>query len=306
MVNLHRLAGGPDCGLADSIEVLADGDPLPAIGLPEPLAGFVPMGGFDPAVPPPDAPGTGTSAQLWGSRTGLPDNVGQFVSPWFALPAGTAVSVSVAGRTDGPNALTLEFGRADGATVNSLGAVAPADPPPIDDGLPTAAWRSIGVDAARVPPGTDRVRVNATDGGTSQDDWLAVTGPRTTNTMPLNDFLAGRSPTLVSWPLGFLFPCVEDIAPVAHGVAQMPRVILVDPYSWFTKTNDESLGGTFAAALPYGRFHEVRSRVVGHPELRWGTVLVSAEPAGGGVDDRHSVRETPWGLGALPRATSTY
>ncbi len=306
MVNAHRLASGPYCGLADSIEVLADGDPLPAIGPPGPLSGFVAMGGFDPAAPPLDAPGAGTSAQIWGSRTGVRDNVGQLVSPWFVLPADTAVSVSVSGRTDGPNALTLEFGRADGTAVTGIGAVAPADPPQPDDNAPHPAWRTIGVDAAQIPLGADRVRIRATDGGTTRDDWLAVTGPRTTNTVPLSDFLAGRSPTLVGWPLGFVFPCVHDIASVAGGVTQMPRVILAAPGPWFTETSDQYLGGTFAAVVPYGRFHEVRSRVVGHPELRWGAVLVSPEPAGGGLDESHTVRETPWGFGALPRATSTY
>ena len=304
MVNLHRLTGGPPCGLADSIEVLPDGAVLPLAPTPRPnptssregqLSGFTALGGFDPASPPPDPPGTGMSAQLWGSRiggaqSGGTQSRGALTSPWFVLPplspAG-GVALSASGRTDRGNKLILEFGRSVTGNVAILGNRTPIDrvrhnqddftgPPDYPQ------WRSIGLDAAQIPRGADRVRIHAIDNTTDPDGWLAVTGPRLRSVVGLTTFLAHHGPVLVSWPQAFLFPCVHDIVRVGGGLAAAPRVVIEAPRRHgrlSAITTDQSQGGDFAAIRPFGRLYEVPTRLAGHPEIDWGALQLSADPS---------------------------
>jgi arabinosyltransferase B len=310
LTNLHSLAGEPSCGLADSIQVLPDGAVLapavssvslypgalyPELDLPAPdsggrLAGFTELGGFDPGSPPPDAPGTGMSTQLWGSLVGGPRSTGTLTSPWFRLPSlgpVSGVAVSVSGRTDRGNKLALEFGRAVSTGVITLGQRAPVDRVRLDqdhlEGPPDyRPWRSIGLDAAQVPAGADRVRIRAVDATTDPNGWLAVTGPRLRSVVGLTAFLARQGPVLVSWPQAFLFPCVQNIVGVAGGLATAPRVVIEAPrihgrLSAVTTAQDQ--GGVFAAIRPFSRLYEVPTRLAGHPELDWGAVQVAADPA---------------------------
>jgi arabinosyltransferase B len=293
LTNLHQLAGGRSCGLADGIQMLTDGAVLVPADTSEYLAGFTTLegfttlGGFDPAVPPPDPPGTGTSAQLWGSLVGGPRSTGTLLSPWFTLPAlrrASGVAVSVSGRTDRGNHLALEFGRAVGTRVIPVGERTPFDlvKPNQDhlDGPPEyRPWRSIGLDAAQVPSGANRIRIRAVDATTDPDGWLAVTGPRLRSVIGLTQFLAGHGPVLVSWPLAFLFPCVHNIAGVADGLASTPRVVIEAPRRFgrlSAVTTDRTQGGVFAGLRPFGELHEIPTRLAGHPEIDWGTLQLNA------------------------------
>ncbi|MFN2478708.1 MAG: arabinosyltransferase domain-containing protein [Pseudonocardiaceae bacterium] len=294
LVNLHRLTGGPFCGLADAIQVLPDGAVLaPTDSAPDPsgrLGGFTALAGFDPASPPPSPPGTGLSTELWGSLVGGPRNTGTMTSRWFRLPPlapASGVAVSVSGRTDGGNQLSLEFGRAGLAGVTTLGAPVLSDRvrPNQDhlDGPPDyRPWRSIGLDASQIPAGADRVRIRAVDATTDPDGWLAVTGPRLRSVVGFNEFLATRGPVLVSWPQAFLFPCVRNIVGVADGLADAPRVVIEAPRRHgrlSAITTDQSQGGDFAAIRPFGQLYEVPTRLAGHPDVDWGSLQLSADAA---------------------------
>lgn len=284
LANLHRLAGGRSCGLADDIQVLPDGAVLTSAETPETpgqLNGFTALGGFDPDAPPPDPPGTGTSAQLWGSLAGGPPSTGTLTSPWFILPAlgpANGVAVSVSGRTDRGNHLALDFGAARGTQIVPLAERTPFDPvkPSQDDlnGPPDyRPWRSIGIDAAQVPAGADRVRIRAVDADTDPDGWLAVTGPRLRSEVGLTQFLSSHGPVLVSWPQAFLFPCVHDIVGVRDGLAQTPRTVIEAPRRHGRLSaiaTDQVQGGVFAALRPFGELREMPTRVIGHPDLDWG------------------------------------
>jgi arabinosyltransferase B len=322
LVNLHRLTGGPYCGLADDIQVLPDGDVLTPADSSGRLDGFAALAGFDPSSPPPDPPGTGMSAELWGSLIGGPRNTGTMTSPWFTLPAlggASGVAVSVSGRTDGGNKLALEFGRAGSARVTTLGARVPFDrvrpnqdylnePPQPQprrslylDGPPDyRPWRSIGLDAAQIPAGADRVRIHAVDATTDRDGWLAVTGPRLRSVVGFTKFLAGRGPVLVSWPQAFLFPCVRNIAGVADGLADAPRVVIEAPRRLdqlsAILTTDQSRGGDFAALRPFGQLYEVPTRLDGHPDVDWGALEFSGDTAAQDAYQRNTTRTQTWGL----------
>ncbi|MGB3230797.1 MAG: arabinosyltransferase domain-containing protein [Mycobacterium sp.] len=304
MANLDRIAGGQVCGLADDIEVLPDGEVLRAAEPGGRVSGFAASTGFYPGAPPPDPPRSGTSEYLWGSRTPGAQATGEIVTGWFALPPlapDTGVALSVSGRTSDGNSLVLEFGRADGPTVTVLGAAEPVDRPASDEDPAHPLWRSVGVDSAEVPAGADRVRIHAVDDRTGQAGWLAFTGPRLRTIVPLTDFLADRGPVLISWPQSFLFPCVRDIATVSGGVATTPRTVIESPRPWFTEDRDPDPGGTFAGLATFGQLNEVPSRLVGHPDVDWGSVLVSADPAVPDNADnyvRTTDRAVVWGAGA--------
>ncbi|MGH3787389.1 MAG: arabinosyltransferase domain-containing protein, partial [Pseudonocardiaceae bacterium] len=302
LANLQQLTGGAGCGLADSIEVLPDGDVLTRADSSGQQAGFTALAGFHPESPPPDPPGTGMSTELWGSLAGGPQSTGTVTSPWFTLPApGTAegLAVSVSGRTGGANELILEFGQAEPTGVSPLGDHSPVDRvlPHRDrpDGAPDhRPWRSIGLDAAQIPARADRVRIRAVDATTDPDGWLAVTGPRLRWVVGLTEFLAGHGPVLVSWPQSFLFPCVRDIAGVTGGLAAAPRAVIEAPRPYRATsavTTDQNLGGTFAALVPFGRLYEVPTRLAGHPETDWGALYLSADPAARDAYHRSTTRD---------------
>ncbi|TRW86365.1 hypothetical protein FK535_07875 [Mycolicibacterium sp. 018/SC-01/001] len=304
MVNLHRLASTRVCGLADDIELLPDGEVLAATESASRSDGFVAGGGYVPGAPPPDPPGTGTSTYLWGSRSPGPSATGAITTGWFSLPSLTpnlGVALSVSGRTSGGNSLTLEFGRADGSAVTILGSSAPVDRPASDEVATQPLWRSIGVDAAEVPAGADRVRVHAVDGRTDEQGWLAFTGPRLRSTIPLTAFLAANGPVLISWPQSFLFPCVHNIAQVSGGLAETPRTVIESPRPWLTEDRDPAVGGTFAGLTGSAVLGEIPSRVIGHPDLDWGTVRVVDTRFERDSYARNTTRTTVRGVGATGR-----
>ena len=301
LANLHRLTGERVCGLADDVEVLLDGAVL------DPLDGrsHVP-GGFPPGAPPPDPPGTASASYVWGTYQDTDDDTDSSIegaggtatvlTRWFTLPPlieGQGLAVSVAGRTDDGNALAFEFGGADGAV---LGTRAPVDRPAPGEDPAHPLWRSIGVDADAIPAGADRVRITALDDRTDAWGWLAFTGPRLRSAVALNDFLAGRSPVLLSWPQGFLFPCIRDIPRVAAGVAQTPGAVIESPRPFFLEDRDQAIGGTFAGLARYGDLQEVSGRLRGHPEVDWGTVLVADPAASRDAYDLTTTREVRWGF----------
>jgi arabinosyltransferase B len=300
VVNLHRLTDSRVCGLADEVQLLPDGPRLSTVGGGDQLAGFVVQGGYPPNAPPPDPPGTGASTYLWGSRT--PDDrvTGSMTSAWFALPpqpANGGVALSVSGRTDDGNGLTFEFGRSGGADVVPLGDRTPVDRPAADEDPAHPLWRTIGVDASDLPAGADRIRIHAVDGRSDASGWLAITGPRLRSFVPLNQFLDTNGPVLVSWPQAFLFPCVHDVVKVSGGVATTPRTVIESPRPLLADDRKRDVGGVFAAVTDARDLREIPSRLVGHPEVDWGSVLVNADPAGRDAYQRTVTRALVPGAG---------
>jgi arabinosyltransferase C len=325
--NLHRLVGTPTCGLGDDVHIFPDVansvmvPSEPEFGTkpgtePGSTSGWADSGwatgfdfgsGYDPSAPPPDPPGTGASAQLWGSRRGDALGTGKLTTPWFALPIvrpGQEVAVSVAGRTDRGNSLSLEFGRATagGGPVIPLGQRVPPDPLADGTGAPGQdgpdaefggfdqsgdpasfrLWRAIGVPAAEVPPGADRVRLNATDASSDPSGWLSVTGPRLRHEVELRQYLRQHGPTLVAWPIAFLFPCAANVVGVRDGLAQAPVTVLEAPgqYAGLSSvSSDSTAGGDFAALRLVGRLGQVTNRLVGGHGADWGDVLLTNYPA---------------------------
>jgi arabinosyltransferase C len=267
------------------------------------LDGFAAQGGYLRTAPPPDPPGVGTSTYLWGSRTPDEGTRETMTSRWFVLPAqppdgGAAVSLS--GRTDGGNRLTFEFGHAEAGRVATLGSRSPSDRPAVDEDPAHPLWRSVGLDATDIPAGADRMRIHAEDGRSDPLGWLAVTGPRLRSVIRLSDYLAHHGPVLVSWPMAFLFPCVHDVPTVTAGVARTPRTVIDSPRPHLTEDRKADIGGVFAALDVFGDLHEIPSRLVGHPDVDWGSILVSGDTAGPDAYRRTVSHTLVPGIGGTP------
>jgi arabinosyltransferase B len=301
VMNVHRVIGDRVCGLADDIEVLAEGDVLHSAEPGGQKAGFTALGGYYPTSPPPVPVGTGASAFLWGSDAPDAGRVGSVTTQWFALPVMTpnsGVALSVSGRTDGGNSLAFEFGRATDAGVVALGERVPIDRRPVDEDPRAPVWRTIGIGAPEIPAGADRVRLHAVDNRTDAEGWLAFTGPRLRSTIPLTDVLASHGPVLIGWPQGFLFPCVHNIAEVSDGLAQTPGIVIESPRPRFAEDRDQRFGGTFRELAMFGRLHEIPTQLRGHPDIDWGAVLVSEDPAARDAYQRSVSRTEVPGAGA--------
>ncbi|MDP9168613.1 MAG: hypothetical protein M3O32_21530, partial [Actinomycetota bacterium] len=121
------------------------------------------------------------------------------------------------------------------------------------------------------------------------------TGPRLRSVVGLTAFLAGRGPVLVTWPQSFLFPCLRDIPGVDAGLAQTPRAVIESPRPRMAEDRDQRIGGTFAGLVPFGRLYEVPTRLIGHPELEWGALLLSGNPDSPDSYQRSTVRVRQWG-----------
>jgi len=101
----------------------------------------------------------------------------------------------------------------------------------------------------------------------------------------------------MSWPTSFVFPCVHNIAEVANGVAQTPGVVIEPPRPYFSEDRDPSIGGTFAAVAKFGgELHEVPSRLIGQPDVDWGTILVAPASVRRDAYQRSVSREVRWGF----------
>jgi hypothetical protein len=301
LANLERLTGDKVCGLADDIEVLPDRNALAPAEPEGGMAGFTAQGGYHPGAPPPDSAASGSSKFLWGSDTDGAQTTGSVATRWFVLPAlapNDGVAVSVSGDTTGANRLAFEFGHATGAGVVALGQRTPSGRASSDDDPAKPTWRALGVDASDIPAGADRVRIRAVDGSTDALGWLAFTGPRLRSVVGLSAFLAQNGPVLTAWPMGYVFPCVNNIAEVSGGVAQTPHTVIESPRPRATEDRRRDIGGTFVELELFGKLHEVPSRLKNHPDVDWGSVWVSADTAARDSYQRTTSRMIVPGAGA--------
>jgi hypothetical protein len=262
------------------------------------------------------APDDGRVPTYWGSQDD-DAGVGELTSPWFPLPrlsAAQELAVGVAGRTEDGASVTWEFARGDrvlGARpVRELpepergyrGYAGDAEEQRLQDQAPdTDRWRSTTLTPRDVPTGADRVRLRAADDRADATGWVAVTGPRVVDVLPLDTWLAGRGPVLADWAIAVAWPCLGDLPRVERGIAQAPGAVVTTPAGPSDPLPGERLldvgtpgdivperwaggslglatgrdvGGSFAGMEQAGSLEELDTRLRGEPERRWGRVLV--------------------------------
>ncbi|MGD9526578.1 MAG: arabinosyltransferase domain-containing protein [Pseudonocardia sp.] len=234
-----RTAAAPTgCGVADGVRVL---DPFAAAPLARgPGAavadGFVPTGvvlGYGPQA---------AADEVWGSFAGRDgrgpdDTVGRVSTGWFALPATGTTIVTAAGSLGEGNSLTAVYG-AGGTPLPVTQA--------LSDTARSTAWRTF---VLFPPPGADGVRIDAVDGSTGVNGWLAFTGPAAAPTVTLQELLPAGEPVALGWQLAFGLPCQRPPR-LADGIAEPPRFAVLrgsGPLGGLYGIGfDEAEGGAFA------------------------------------------------------------
>lgn len=324
-----RDPGSPaSCGLADRVQVLTTAARGPLTTVPGPdgtatLDGFVEQGGWVDAPParPGDTDGTRDGRFAWGSKGGGEASVGGLTSGWFVLPRPgreQELALSVAGRTSDGASVTLEYGRSGRRGITTIVRRPVVEPPAAqrgyrgyapdaerarlqDESRDRSGWRTVTVPAGDLPPDADRVRVLARDDRADVGGWVAATGPRLVDVVPLRRYLATRTPVVVDWAIAFAWPCLTDLAPVARGVAATPRALIttppavadplrgertvddarpddVVPERWTLGTDAlvtaRDSAASFAGMREAADLEEVDTRLAGEPGRVWGRLMI--------------------------------
>ena len=225
--NLDTLTGDNSCGLAH--------DALVAV--PSSMRALRPLGAASPSgprLPPPPV-------------AGLPRFALRGPSPWYAVPQQARAVGFFVGGTAGPTeALRLEWGRASGGRVESLGRATVSTDFGADARQSLVPWRFFArSDLPSAPRGANALRLVARSDAVPPAS-VAVTAPVSYRNEPLSSALAASgSPSLVLPNLVTYVPCAR--LPQLHGgVADVPRRIVAFRTSiWPLATGTSPFDGVF-------------------------------------------------------------
>lgn len=170
-----------------------------------------------------------TRVPVLGSWTSGDQHYAEAVSDWYKLPerseSAPIIAVSAAGsiehldldgvKKEGQK-LLIEYGTASDGKVTMLG-----EKQMIDIG-PDLKWRNLRLPLAELPAEANAIRIHATDGNLSPDEWLAFTPPRVPTLETLNDVYTADTPGLLDWAVPLQFPCQRTFNHYA-GVAEIPQ-----------------------------------------------------------------------------------
>jgi hypothetical protein len=300
-------ARGGSCGIADKIVVTPDLVELRG-GDGAEMAGFTEGSGFAPGfTPPADVP-------LWGSLTGGQINTGRLTTGWFPLPAlapDQELAFGVAGRSGDGNRVALEFSGPGGTREVVLDdtwmdsderETYPSDHVIEDEPQDHPGWRDMHLSPAQIPAGADRVRITASDGTTDPAGWVAVSGPRVRQVIPLTEYMQDKAPTYVDWSMTWNVPCLRDLPEVGGGLVQPPAYMITAPDSMGfggTAAFERGIGGVFAGVRDVGVQEEIPTRLNGYektPEYsEWGHLIEVQYPYPGNRFDVQRVEAPRWG-----------
>ncbi|WP_052005343.1 arabinosyltransferase domain-containing protein [Gordonia malaquae] len=161
---------------------------------------------------------------------GSPNGRGKLTSSWYGLPARSGdaplVTMSVAGSVEylddlavlnSGQSLRLEFGRVEkDGRVTTVASMVPLDA----GGAPQ--WRNLRFPLSSAPPRATVVRIVASDVSAAPAQWLAVTPPRVTKLVTLNELVGSQAPVLLDWEVALAFPCQRPAAAI-NGVLEVPE-----------------------------------------------------------------------------------
>ncbi|RPA12385.1 arabinosyltransferase [Gordonia sp. OPL2] len=161
---------------------------------------------------------------------GTPTGRGHLTSDWYQLPPRAEdrpiVTMAVAGEveyvdelavTHPGQKLRLEFGRVESdGRVTTVASMMPL-------GLDSAPeWRNMRFPLDQAPPRATVARIVADDTSGDPSQWLAVTPPRVSSMVTLNDLVGSEDPVLLDWEVAFAFPCQRPASAV-NGVLETPQ-----------------------------------------------------------------------------------
>ncbi|MDF2975544.1 MAG: hypothetical protein K0S40_272 [Actinomycetospora sp.] len=244
--------------------------------------------GFSAAgADPPVGGGTGVSGFEYSLRNGLADQAlgsyapgsgtGVLRTDWYRLDddlrsGATPLVLSVAGRLNGGNFLTIQFAdRLPDGRVQILGQDG------IDDGaFGEPPWREIRLNLATgAGAQADEVRLIAQDRALGPDGWLAVAPMRAPQLVPLTEILGPVNPGYLEWPVQFASPCLRPFD-VRDGIAEVARYRLIADASQLrpggVNWSQASAGGPLGWIEVLERRTELPTYLEGQPQRDWGVV----------------------------------
>jgi len=245
--------------------------------------------GFSAAgATPPVGGGTGVSGYEYSLRNGLADKAigsydaagtgtGVLRTDWYSLDdelrsGTTPLVLSVAGRLNGGNFLTMQFAdRLPDGRVRVLGQQ------PIDDGrFGEPGWREIRLNLAGGPGAqADEVRLIAQDRALGPDGWLAIAPMRGPQLVPLTQILGPENPGYLEWPVQFASPCLRPFD-VSDGIAEVARYRLIADASQLrpggVNWSSANAGGPLGWIEILERRTELPTYLEGQPQRDWGIV----------------------------------
>ena len=251
---------------------------------PQPVSSGFSAAGADPPV----GGGTGVSGFEYSLRNGLADGAlgsydaagtgtGVLRTDWYRLDddlrsGATPLVLSVAGRLNGGNFLTIQFAdRLPDGRVQILGQ------DPIDDGaFGEPPWREIRLNLSTGPGAqADEVRLIAQDRALGPDGWLAIAPMRAPQLVPLTEILGPENPGYLEWPVQFASPCLRPFD-VRDGIAEVARYRLIADASQLrpggVNWSQASAGGPLGWIEVLERRSELPTYLEGQPQRDWGVV----------------------------------
>jgi arabinosyltransferase C len=237
---------------------------------------------------PPVGGGTGVSGYEYSLRNGLADQAigsydaagtgtGVLRTDWYSLDdelrtGTTPLVLSVAGRLNGGNFLTIQFAdRLPDGRVRVLGQQ------PVDDGrFGEPGWREIRLNLAGGPGAqADEVRLIAQDRALGPDGWLAIAPMRGPQLVPLTQILGPENPGYLEWPVQFASPCLRPFE-VRDGIAEVARYRLIADASQLrpggVNWSSSNAGGPLGWIEILERRTELPTYLEGQPQRDWGIV----------------------------------
>ncbi|MGY1772969.1 arabinosyltransferase domain-containing protein [Blastococcus sp. SYSU D00813] len=258
--DLAATVSGHPCGLAEDLSVETD----PLTGLLPPATpdeepddggdaaerdGFVPVEGDRTPVVGQDLTAAGVALPGWAAEGHTSsDGTGPatLVTGWYELPDGFPTGdlplvVTTSGSRGVGTGLQAEFGRVTDDGVELLGERDLEGP---GEGV---GPRDARLDPVVVPAGAALVRLVARDGGAATALPLAVAQPRVPSTQPFDQVLPADVPSIVDWPVAFVFPCQRQATQVG-GTTDVPgwRIASLDNAGDIVVS--QAVGGPYAPA----------------------------------------------------------
>lgn len=245
--------------------------------------------GFSAAgASPPVGGGTGVSGFEYSLRNGLADqalgsydasgtNTGVLRTDWYSLSdelrrGTTPLVLSVAGRLNGGNFLTLQYAdRLPDGRIRIIGQ------DQIDDGrVGEPPWREIRLNlAAGRGAQADEVRLIAQDRTPVPDGWLAIAPMRGPQLVPLTEILGPENPGYLEWPVQFASPCLRPFD-VHDGIAEVARYRIIADASQLrpggVNWSSANAGGPLGWIEILERRTELPTYLEGQPQRDWGIV----------------------------------
>lgn len=161
---------------------------------------------------------------------GAPGGQASLTSDWYAMNRRSSdtplITMSVAGAVQAASAQGVRFGgpqvRLQFGAVDAAGNVTPVGFVDPYDATGGPFWRNLRFPMDKAPRNATVVRVVVKDTSGGSNDWVAITPPRMTPMVTLDQLVGHTDPVLIDWEAAFEFPCQRPMQ-YRYGLTEVPK-----------------------------------------------------------------------------------